>query len=73
MRRTGCGYRRTFCVPEAWNNKTILLHFGAVDWDCDVLVNGKLLGNHQGGYDPFWYDITGALNATAQNGLVVSV
>jgi hypothetical protein len=66
-------YRRTFCVPEAWNNKTILLHFGAVDWDCDVLVNGKLLGNHQGGYDPFWYDITGTLNATAQNELVVSV
>jgi beta-galactosidase/beta-glucuronidase len=66
-------YRRTFTVPEAWNGKTILLHFGAVDWDCDVFVNGKVLGNHQGGYDPFWYDITGALNATAQNELVVSV
>ena len=66
-------YRRTFTVPEAWNNKTILLHFGAVDWDCDVLVNGTLLGNHQGGYDPFWYDITGALNATGPNELVVSV
>ena len=66
-------YRRTFFVPEAWNNTTILLHFGAVDWDCDVFVNGTLLGNHQGGYDPFWYDITGALNATGQNELVVSV
>jgi beta-galactosidase/beta-glucuronidase len=66
-------YRRTFFVPEAWKDKTILLHFGAVDWDCDVWVNGTLLGNHQGGYDPFWYDITSALNATAPNQLVVSV
>ena len=66
-------YRRTFTVPEAWNNKTILLHFGAVDWDCNVWVNGTRLGNHKGGYDPFWYDITGALNATGPNELVVSV
>ena len=66
-------YRRTFTVPEAWKDKTILLHFGAVDWDCDVLVNGTLLGNHQGGYDPFWFDSTGALNATGPQELVVSV
>src|SRR5512137_2745247 len=66
-------YRRTFTVPEAWNNKTILLHFGAVDWDCDVWVNGTLVGNHKGGYDPFSYDITNALNATGLNELVVSV
>ena len=66
-------YRRTFTLPEAWKDKTILLHFGAVDWDCDVFVNGTLLGNHKGGYDPFWFDSTGALNATAPNELVVSV
>ena len=66
-------YRRTFTVPEAWKDKTILLHFGAVDWDCDVRVNGRLLGNHQGGYDPFRYDITGALKPTGSQELVVSV
>ena len=66
-------YRRTFTVPEAWKDKTILLHFGAVDWDCDVFVNGTLLGNHQGGYDPFWFDITDALKATGPQELVVSV
>jgi beta-galactosidase/beta-glucuronidase len=66
-------YRRTFTVPEAWKNKTVLLHFGAVDWDCDVFVNGMLLGNHQGGYDPFWYDSTDALKATGPQELVVSV
>ncbi|MDD1697191.1 MAG: hypothetical protein LUQ36_02410, partial [Methanoregula sp.] len=66
-------YRRTFMVPEAWEDKTILLHFGAVDWDCDVRVNGKLLGNHKGGYDPFWYDITDVLKVTGPQELVVSV
>ena len=65
--------RRTFTVPEAWKDKTILLHFGAIDWDCDVRVNGTLLGNHKGGYDPFWYNITDALKATRPQELVVSV
>jgi len=66
-------YRRTFTVPEAWKDKTILLHCGAVDWDCDVRVNGTLLGNHQGGYDPFSFDITDALKVTGPQELVVSV
>ena len=35
-----------------------LLHFGAVDWEATVWVNGKKLGKHQGGYDGFSYDIT---------------
>jgi len=66
-------YRRTFTVPDEWKDKTILLHFGAVDWDCDVWVNGRLLGNHKGGYDPFRYDITDTLKATRPQELVVSV
>jgi beta-galactosidase/beta-glucuronidase len=66
-------YRRSFTVPDAWKDNTILLHFGAVDWDCDVRVNGTLLGNHKGGYDPFRYDITDALKATGLQELVVSV
>jgi beta-galactosidase/beta-glucuronidase len=66
-------YCRTFTVPDAWKDKTILLHCGAVDWDCDVFVNGTLLGNHTGGYDPFSFDITDALNATGSQELVVSV
>jgi beta-galactosidase/beta-glucuronidase len=66
-------YRRTFTLPESWNGKTILLHCGAVDWDCDVFVNGTLLGNHQGGYDPFSFAITDALKTTGPQELVVSV
>src|SRR6476646_5569712 len=49
-------YRRTFTVPADWKDKRVLLHFGAVDWDTTVWVNGKDLGNHKGGYDPFTLD-----------------
>uniref|UniRef100_A0A7C2P116 Beta-galactosidase n=1 Tax=Schlesneria paludicola TaxID=360056 RepID=A0A7C2P116_9PLAN len=68
-------YRRTFTVPKdaAWQDKTILLHFGAVDWDAKVWVNGTEVVTHQGGYDPFSADITKALKKDAENELIVSV
>lgn len=53
-------YKRS--VPLTINKtKNTLLHFGAVDWLCTVFVNGKEVGSHQGGYDPFSIDITNAL------------
>jgi hypothetical protein len=54
-------YHRTFSVPAAWHGQRMRLHFGAVDWGCDVWVNGREIGRHQGGYDPFTFDITDAL------------
>lgn len=63
-------YRRTVSIPSAFKKKTILLHFGAVDWQCDVYVNGKKAGTHQGGYDPFSIDISGFVKAGPQEILV---
>lgn len=54
-------YRRTFEIPESWAGKKVLLHFGAVDWETTVWVNGKQFEPHRGGYDPFTLDITDAL------------
>jgi hypothetical protein len=54
-------YHRTFTVPAAWQGRRVRLHFGAVDWRCEVWVNGREIGRHQGGYDPFTFDITDAL------------
>src|SRR6516165_1760403 len=54
-------YRRTFALPGNWSGKRALLHFGAVDWETTVWVNGKELGAHRGGYDGFSYDITDVL------------
>src|SRR5439155_3848905 len=54
-------YRRTFKAPDLGGGKRLLLHFGAVDWQVKVYVNGKLVGEHTGGYDAFSFDITDAL------------
>jgi len=42
------------------------LHFGAIDWQAVVWINGQRLGGHKGGYDPFSFDITDALNKTGR-------
>jgi beta-galactosidase/beta-glucuronidase len=66
-------YRRTFEVPADWQGQRVLLHFGAVDWETTVSVNGKAAGTHQGGYDGFSFDITEALTASGPQELVVAV
>ena len=54
-------YEKSFSVPGNWKNGRILLHFGAVDWMTDVWVNGIKVGSHTGGYTPFTFDVTQAL------------
>ncbi|MCX6879867.1 MAG: hypothetical protein NTW21_39595 [Verrucomicrobia bacterium] len=66
-------YRRAVEIPKAWQGQRVLLNFGAVDWDCVVYVNGKEAGKHSGGYSPFSIDITGTLNASGNQEIVVSV
>lgn len=66
-------YRRTFTLPEGWHGNRIILNFGAVDWQCTVSVNGKQVGDHTGGYDPFSFGITEALKAGEQNEIIVTV
>jgi beta-galactosidase/beta-glucuronidase len=53
--------------------KNILLHFGAVDWRTEVFVNGKSAGTHEGGFDPFFFDITALINKNGEQDLVVKV
>jgi beta-galactosidase/beta-glucuronidase len=69
-------YRQLFSVPKDWDGQRVLLHFGAVDWEATVWVNGKEIGNHQGGYDAFSFDITDALKPNGPTGkqeLIVGV
>jgi beta-galactosidase/beta-glucuronidase len=54
-------YTRTFEIPAAWGSERVLLHFGGVDYEATVYVNGKEIGNHLGGFDPFSFDITDEL------------
>lgn len=65
-------YEREFTVPSSWKNKNIILHFGAVDWKTDVWVNDVKVGSHTGGFTPFSFDITPALQK-GSNKLTVKV
>eukprot|EP01064_Diplonema_japonicum_P015101 TRINITY_DN22872_c0_g1_i1.p1 TRINITY_DN22872_c0_g1~~TRINITY_DN22872_c0_g1_i1.p1 ORF type:complete len:640 (+),score=75.56 TRINITY_DN22872_c0_g1_i1:47-1921(+) len=66
-------YRKIFNAPsEFTQGKTVLLHFGAVDWQATVFVNGVQLPTHTGGYDAFYFDITAHLKATDNEILVFS-
>jgi beta-galactosidase/beta-glucuronidase len=66
-------YSTRFSVPSNYRGKKLLLHFGAVDWSCEVFINGVSAGTHQGGYDPFWFDITGLLKGSGNQSLQVRV
>ncbi|MEZ5038740.1 MAG: glycoside hydrolase family 2 TIM barrel-domain containing protein [Saprospiraceae bacterium] len=66
-------YRRTFTLPENWDNQRVLLHFGAVDWEAVVYVNGRCAGTHQGAYDAFSFDITPYLEKQVAQEIIVAV
>lgn len=66
-------YRRQVAIPTAWRGQRVRLHFGAVDWRARVFVNGALVGQHQGGYDRFSFDITERLRWDGNDELVVAV
>ena len=69
---TVCWYRRSFSLPPAFAGMRVRLNFGAVDYHAKAWVNGMLIGEHEGGYVPFAFDITPAL-VRGENTLVVRV
>lgn len=65
-------YRRAFEIPAAMQGKRVRLHFGAVDYQAWVWINGQAVGSHVGGSVSFNFDITKFLRPGA-NELVVRV
>lgn len=65
-------YKNVVNITKPRNEK-VLLHFGAVDWQCDVYVNNKKVGSHEGGFDPFVFDITSYLNRGAKQEIALRV
>ena len=66
-------YRRTFRVPRDWGKRHLMLNFEAVDWETTVWVNGREVGTHRGGYDPFSFDITHALKKRGEQEVMIAV
>jgi beta-galactosidase/beta-glucuronidase len=63
-------YRKSFAVPDVFAAKEVILHFGAVDYQAWVWVNGQFVMVHEGGHVPFQLNITNALR-DGENTLVV--
>lgn len=61
-RKDAMWYRKILRLEKPRNGQRILLHFGGVDWHTTLWINGRKIGEHSGGYDPFYFDITEALN-----------
>ena len=66
-------YRRFFVLPESWQGRRVLLHFGAVMRRAVVLVNGQELCRHDNGYLSFTVDVTPALRRGRNELLVLAV
>jgi hypothetical protein len=66
-------YRHSFEIPAGWNGRSVVLHFGAVDYVAEVFVNGERAGEHTGGYAPFELDVTALVQSGAPNELTVRV
>ena len=68
-------YRRTVALPGGFvaHGRRVLLHFGAVDQDCEVLIDGAVVGANRGGYWRFALDVTERLADGRSHDLVVAV
>jgi hypothetical protein len=66
-------YRRQVFVSEAWSDHSVFLKIGAADYFTEVWINGHLVGQHEGGYLPFEFDVTSYLSFGADNDVVIRV
>jgi hypothetical protein len=67
------GYRRRFSVPEDWRGCVAKGRFDAVYSKCEVWLNGKRVGGHEGGFTPFEVDVTQAIAPGRPNVLALAV
>ncbi len=66
-------YRKNLQMDLPANGQRVLLHFGGVDWHASLWINGQKIGEHAGGYDPFYFDITEALNKKGNQDIILRV
>ena len=65
-------YQRSIKIPETWNGKKVILHFGGVDYQSRLYIDGILVGKHWGGTSSFSFDITKYIQYGHQHNLVLS-
>ena len=74
LRYTGIGwYKKSLFINKEYQNKRLFLRFDGAYIDTDVFINGKKIGNHQGGYTAFVFEITDYVNYNKENLIAVKV
>lgn len=66
-------YARTIKAPTTWDGKRVFLVVGAADWETHGWLDGQPLGNHQGGYTPFEFELTPHLKPGREHRLILRV
>lgn len=66
-------YSRSVTIPAAWAGRRVFVVFGASDWKTSAWVDGAKIGEHQGGYTPFSFELTGSARAAGTRRLTVRV
>ncbi len=66
-------YRRTIRVPAEWKGKRVFVVVGACDWHTTGWLDGRGLGNFQGGYTPFEFELTPHVKWGQEQHLVLRV
>jgi beta-galactosidase/beta-glucuronidase len=64
-------YRRRVRVPDEWAGRDVHLHFGAVDYDATVWIDGREVKRHRGGFTSFTCDLRGLAEAGSEIEIVV--
>jgi len=66
-------YQRSITIPQEWEGKKTLLHFGAVDYEAHIYIDGRRVAVHRGTGSSFVCDITRFVEAGKSHNLVVRV
>ena len=66
-------YRKRFTVPKSESGKLVRLMFDGVDYFATVWLNGEKLGEHEGSYVPFSFNVSGKIRFEGENVLAVKV
>lgn len=66
-------YQRSIEIPGSWSGKRVILHFGGVDYQSDLFIDGKLVGSHFGGTSSFNFDLSKYVTAGKSHNLVLAV
>jgi hypothetical protein len=66
-------YSRRLDIPADWTGRRTFIVIGACDWKTSLWVDGEFVGEHQGGYTPFEFDLTGFVTPGKAHQLVIRV